>query len=83
MQKFYRALRKLRLLMSLIILIGTAGSQQKGDEVKLAVTKLRLQNHLHSKWSLLRTGRKDTKRILDTKQILNGSLKLPAQYNVE
>lgn len=82
MQKFYRALRNLRLLMSLIILIGTAGSQQKGDEVKLAVRKLRLQNRLHSKRSLLRTGRKDTKRILDIKQILNGSLKLPAQYNV-
>lgn len=70
------------MLMSLIILIGTAGSQQKGDEVKLAVRKLRLQNRLHSKRSLLRTGRKDTKRILDIKQILNGSLKLPAQYNV-
>lgn len=66
--------------MSLIIFIGTAGSQQKGDEVELTVRKLRLQNQLHSKRSLLRIGRKEDTGYKT--EILNGSLKLPAQYNV-
>ena len=66
--------------MPVRVFIGTAGSQHKEAEGELAVKKLRLQNQLHSKRALLRIERREDAGCKT--ELLNGSLKVSAQYDV-